>query len=183
MLMAAAVLHVATCGEAGVQQKRYRIESFLGVSPSERRAVAARPARTAEEGDTRQRERGAAELAAAMETIEKACAQMLGTAERVEEHARTLSAAAKSKKTRALASDIQEQVARLYELCNFQDVAGQRIAKVIGLLTAQPEAEARPEPSRAGASQLINGPRLDGASGHVTQDDVDALFGYKTASA
>jgi hypothetical protein len=30
---------------------------------------------------------------------------------------------------------------------------------------------------RAAASGLINGPRLDGASGHTSQNDIDALFG------
>jgi chemotaxis protein CheZ len=165
-----------------VQQKRYRIESFLGVRPSERRSAHAfHHARVRPDADAQQRERAAAELAAAMETIEKACAQMLGTAEHVEEHARSIADAAKSKKTRALASDIQARIAQLYELCNFQDVAGQRIAKVIRLLTGEPESDAAGEQARSQPSQLINGPRLDGAAGHVTQDDVDALFGYKPA--
>jgi chemotaxis protein CheZ len=165
-----------------VQQKRYRIESFLGMRPSERRtAHAFHHDRVRPDADAEQRERAAAELAAAMEAIEKACAQMLGTAEHVEEHARSIADAAKSKKTRALASDIQEQIARLYELCNFQDVAGQRIAKVIRLLTGSPESNTAGEQAHSHSSQLINGPRLDGAAGHVTQDDVDTLFGYKTA--
>jgi chemotaxis protein CheZ len=163
-----------------VPHKRYRIESFL-------------PARGAHAGrqepgvlqkgaaEARRLERGAAELAAAMEAMEKACASMLGTAERVDEHARAISAAAKSKKTRELAGNIQEQMAHVYELCNFQDLAGQRIAKVIRLLAGDPEPRPNDRSPR-GDGNLVNGPRLDGASGHVTQDDVDAMFGYKSAA-
>jgi chemotaxis protein CheZ len=170
----------ANSGEDGVQRKRYRIEDFLPA----RATLAARQRlhNAAAPKDTRPLESGAAELAAAMEAMEKACALMLGTAERVEDHARAISAAARSKKTRALATDIQEQMARVYELSNFQDLAGQRIAKVIRLLTGDPEPPANERASRSGGG-LVNGPRLDGGSGYVTQDDVDALFGYKAASA
>jgi chemotaxis regulatin CheY-phosphate phosphatase CheZ len=178
MLMAAAVLIFANSGEDDVQHRRYRIESFLPVRPAlpEQAAGAADAARPA----NGMLEHGAAELAAAMEAMEKACAFMLGTAERVEDHARALSATAVSDETRELASDIREQMIRVYELCNFQDVAGQRIAKVIRLLTGEPD---QPANNRAAGGSLANGPRLDGAAGYVTQDDVDALFGYKPASA
>jgi hypothetical protein len=60
-------------------------------------------------------------------------------------------------------------------------VADQRIAKVIGLLTGEPDQPANDRAPEAGS--LINGPRLDRAAGCVTQDDVDALFGYNPASA
>jgi len=171
-----AVLIFVNSGEVDVQHKRYRIESFLparAALPERQAPAAAHPAK-----DNGRLEHGAAELAAAMEAMEKACAFMLGTAERVEDHARTLSAAAVSDETRALASDIREQMIRVYELCNFQDVAGQRIAKVIRLLTGEPGHPAADHPT-----DLLNGPRLDGGEGYVTQDDVDAMFGYKPASA
>jgi chemotaxis protein CheZ len=172
----------ANSGEDDVQPKRYRIESFLSArgprAERQQPGVLQTSEIAAEDGRI---ERGAAELAAAMEAMEKACACMLGTAERVEEHARAISAAAKSETTRELAGDIQEQMARVYELCNFQDVAGQRIAKVIRLLTGDPEPPT--DERAAGGGHLINGPPLDGATGYVTQDDVDALFGYKPASA
>jgi hypothetical protein len=133
------VLIFASSSEDDVQHKRYRIESFMPVRPrmsgrqSARAADAARPAK--ENGNL---ERGAAELGAAIEAMEKTCAFMLGTAERVEDHARALSATAVSDETRAFASDIREQMVRVYELCNFQDVASQRVAKVIRLLTGDP---------------------------------------------
>jgi len=30
--------------------------------------------------------------------------------------------------------------------------------------------------AEAGDTQLLNGPKLDGEEGHVSQDDIDALF-------
>ncbi len=161
-----------------MQHKRYRIENFLTERPAAMaHAVEPRALRSLSDSHLRRLERGAAELAAAMEAMEKACAFMLGIAERVEEQARELSAGAKSKKTRALACDIQSQMARVYELCNFQDIAGQRIAKVVRLLTGEPDPVVQHGFAAHGDSALINGPRLDGASGHITQDEVDALFG------
>ena len=94
MLIAAAVLKVANSREDHVQRKRFRIESFL---PARGPLAERREPGVLQKGaaDTRL-ERGAAELAAAMEAMEKACACVLGTAERVDEHARAISAAARS---------------------------------------------------------------------------------------
>jgi chemotaxis protein CheZ len=89
-----------------------------------------------------------------------------------------------------LAQDVQDHVVRIYEACNFQDLAGQRIGKVIAMLMmveerlvamiqrhsgagiAQPVQTSKSTPS----TELINGPRLDGASGHASQLDIDAMF-------
>src|SRR6476469_2428280 len=123
--------------------------------------------------------RGAADLAAAMEAMEKACGVVLGTAERVDENARMLANAAQAENLRALAQDIRAQMGRIFEICNFQDVAGQRISSVIKLLTGLDEhlsdvaAPAEPAPA---TPTLINGPRRDGASGHVTQSEIDSIF-------
>lgn len=79
----------------------------------------------------------------------------------------------------------------IYEACNFQDLAGQRIGKVIDTLGQIEQAVTRmltrcqqpldgeekiaamPAPQRG----LLNGPRLDGDSGHASQNEIDALFG------
>lgn len=90
-----------------------------------------------------------------------------------------------------LAQDIQDQVVRVYEACNFQDLAGQRIGKVIATLVmveeqlavmiencnsvdnaAQPGKAAGSGPS----SDPLHGPRLDGAGGHASQQDIDLMF-------
>lgn len=79
----------------------------------------------------------------------------------------------------------------MYEACNFQDLAGQRIGKVIATLVmveeqlavmiencnnvtgaARPDKAAEPQPS----GDVLNGPRLDGAGGHASQQDIDLMF-------
>ncbi len=86
---------------------------------------------------------------------------------------------------------IQEQTVRVFEACNFQDLSGQRIRKVVDLLQfvesriasmiaiwrnvgefEEVEEEAV-EPSDA---DLLNGPPLDGDANVVSQDDIDSLF-------
>jgi chemotaxis protein CheZ len=90
-----------------------------------------------------------------------------------------LANAAEAEDLRALADDIRAQMARIFEICNFQDLAGQRISSVINLLTGLDEHlsdfAAAPQPAPATPS-LLNGPRRDGASGHVTQSEIDSIF-------
>lgn len=159
-----------------MQRRPFRIESLL----AGRRPTAARGMTTALlRDDDDKLAHGAAELAAAMEAVEQACHVVLASAERIDENAKALASAADSKEVRRLATDIRAQVARLYEICNFHDIAGQRIAKVIGLLTGLDKHlsgfAAAPEEAAA-TPGLLNGPRLDGASGHISQDEVDALL-------
>ena len=92
---------------------------------------------------------------------------------------------------RGLAQDIQEHVVRIYEACNFQDLAGQRIGKVIAHAQAGRGAardrcwrhsktafrrSADQPPAAAPARELINGPKLDGDAGHASQHDIDTMF-------
>jgi chemotaxis protein CheZ len=176
-----------------VQQKRFRIEQLLAGE----RGLAAREcddtaslrrslATLVVDANGRRLTRAAAELGAAIETIEKAAQIVLSGAESIDDGVRALAAAETTGDGRRLAHDLQERVQRIYEACNFQDLAGQRISKVIELLAdldaqltrAVSDAAIAAAPPRApNGDGLINGPRLDGASGHVTQTDVDALFG------
>lgn len=176
-----------------MQQKRFRIEQLLA---GERRPAAAeaddtvslrrRLAALVVDADGRRLTRAAAELGAAIETIEKAAQIVLTGAESIDDGARALAAAETTADGQRLAHDLQARVQHIYEACNFQDLAGQRISKVIGLLADLDEQLTRvmsdatvvAAPATAANSDgLINGPRLDGAPGHVTQTDVDALFG------
>jgi chemotaxis protein CheZ len=86
---------------------------------------------------------------------------------------------------------------KIFEACNFQDLTGQRMTKVIAVLTLVEEkvaavlerctnlsaaavtTAARPH---AGSS-LVNGPKLDGDAGHAEQDDIDAMFGGRVSQA
>jgi chemotaxis protein CheZ len=159
-----------------VQRKRFRIESML---PERSPAAAGSLAGPARSGNAGKLACGAAELALAMEAIEQACTTVLGSAERIDENAKSLAEAAGSEEMRRLAEDIRAQMSRVFEMCNFHDVAGQRISKVIALITGLDEHlsgfAAPPDLSRASPT-LINGPRLDGASGHISQDEIDALL-------
>jgi chemotaxis protein CheZ len=135
--------------------------------------------------------RAAGELGAAVDCMEKAAHKILQAAEGIDDSAKLLSAALKTDFERDLAQDIQDQTMQIYEACNFQDLAGQRIAKVIGIMhlveqqraamlarcstlagAAEPAAVAAP----AEGDGLLNGPKLDGDAGHASQGDIDAIF-------
>ena len=136
------------------------------------------------EGDQRRLATAAGELGAAIELMEKATEGLLKTTERADGHARRLGALLNGEEEQATVQAIQSDLAEIYEACHFQDIAGQRISKVIetldlieqhlsALLT---QGELPPAKTKADA-HLINGPRLDGANGHVSQHDIDMLFG------
>jgi len=84
-------------------------------------------------------------------------------------------------------------VVKIFEACNFQDLTGQRITKVVstlkfiethivrmmeiwGGLDAFKDIEAEGIVGREGDAKLINGPKLEGEAGHASQDDIDSLF-------
>jgi chemotaxis protein CheZ len=200
----------------GVQRKVFRIEELAGGNVSRQRDAdfnAADPALSVEhelvgiqdiiarnkrelsalinDGSERRMSRAAGELGAAVEGMETATQKILASAEAIDECARALASALTDDYHHGLAQDVQDHVVRVYEACNFQDLAGQRIGKVIATLMMVEEQLAamierfqsgggasRPaaEPHRKYAGDLINGPRLDGASGHVTQQDIDLMF-------
>lgn len=138
-------------------------------------------------GKERRMVRAAGELNAAVEGMDKATQGILKSAESIDDSAKTLVAAIKGDYERGLAQDIQEQVVQIYEACNFQDLAGQRIGKVMTMLSALDQqitamlarcerGEVAPCAMAGSASALINGPKLDGDSGHASQHDIDAMF-------
>ena len=92
---------------------------------------------------------------------------------------------------RARAAEIHDNVIRIFEACNFQDIAGQRLTKVVGLLhfietSVAAMADIWVDSGRSTASEppagpkahdaLLNGPALAGDVGIVSQDDIDSLF-------
>ena len=87
---------------------------------------------------------------------------------------------------------VEERINTIFEACAFQDITGQRIAKVVeslrlfeqrlarfvGAVKARDTASTDPteRTRRARAEDLmLNGPQADGAV--PSQDDIDALFG------
>lgn len=143
------------------------------------------------EGEERRMPRAAGELAAAVDCMEKATQTILKSVEIVDDNARALASARISDYERGLAEDIQDHVVQIYEACNFQDLAGQRIGNVIRTLNSIEDQvvamlhrcaavsgktpdEAKPSP--ASDDGLLNGPRLDGDGGHASQSDIDMMF-------
>ena len=91
------------------------------------------------------------------------------------------------------ASDIQEQVVKIFEACNFQDLTGQRITKVVnafcfieqrvdhmmeiwGGIEGFKDIEKFDLPERTDHEELLNGPALEEDENVASQDDIDALF-------
>src|SRR5947209_9414890 len=133
------------------------------------------------------------ELDAIVGGTEHATEQILSNAEEIDQLAATLAARLKNDQNQALVADMQDRVIKIFEACNFQDLTGQRITKVVSTLTfiethilrmmeiwggldAFKDIEAEKMGKREGDAGLVNGPKVEGDAGHASQDDIDALF-------
>ncbi len=133
------------------------------------------------------------ELDAIVGGTENATETILSNAEEIDQMAATLQARLKDEQDHALVADMQERVIKIFEACNFQDLTGQRITKVVatlkfiethivrmmeiwGGLDAFKGIEAEQIATREGDAALLNGPKVEGEIGHASQDDIDALF-------
>jgi chemotaxis protein CheZ len=131
------------------------------------------------------------ELASAVAGMEKATQTILKAAETIDESARALHATLQNDYNRGLSQDIVDQIVRIYEACNFQDLSGQHIGKAIDTLkfveghvarmteiwgnVRRSEPRTAPDHRPLGRA-LANGPKLDGDHGHVDQSDIDTMF-------
>ncbi|MGD1933256.1 MAG: protein phosphatase CheZ [Candidatus Phaeomarinobacter sp.] len=132
------------------------------------------------------------ELDAVVNATEQATDTILTASEKIDSAAAHLGSTAVDDASRNQAEDIAEQVVNIFEACNFQDITGQRITKVVQALQFIDERVAKmmdiwggandlaafaPEPEEAeGDEALLNGPALEEHHGHASQDDIDALF-------
>lgn len=123
------------------------------------------------------------ELSAVAAATEDATHSILDAVEGIETIAGELAA--------AQGDAIRNNVTRIYEACNFQDITGQRIAKVVGVLKDVDktvlglmeafgivlDAKAAPSaaPAKTGEAALLNGPQMAGVA--HDQAAIDALFG------
>lgn len=73
------------------------------------------------------------ELDAIVGGTESATNTILSSAEKIEANAQNLSAKLKGD-DQGMALDIQEHILRIFEACNFQDLTGQRIQKIVNVL-------------------------------------------------
>ena len=132
------------------------------------------------------------ELDAVIAATEQATNIILDSAEELSELADSLPDSS--------AGPVMDSVTRIYEACNFQDITGQRIGKVVTTLrtievsvskmlgvfevatgdqtgpsgaAAEIDSQSR-GPHELDESDLLNGPQLDGQA--KLQDEIDALF-------
>jgi len=132
------------------------------------------------------------ELGAIVLGTETATNAILAAAERIDELSGNL-ASRLSGGDQEIAREISDQVISIFEACNFQDITGQRISKVVqamkfveervhemieiwGGLESFKDVDTV-EPVRDGDDALLNGPALTTDKGITSQDAIDALFG------
>jgi chemotaxis protein CheZ len=132
------------------------------------------------------------ELSAVVSATEGATNAIMACAEELEEIISELKASMPEGYQADRVNDMVEVVVRIYEACNFQDLTGQRITKVVRALTFieervdammglwnRREFEAMPLPpsvTKKDEDLDLHGPAQGGVDGNVTQDDIDALF-------
>src|ERR1700755_1636892 len=133
------------------------------------------------------------ELGAVVGGTEQATQQILEAAEAIDQAASALSKVNSPDQQKILSEEIQERVISIFEACNFQDLTGQRISKVMSTMRfienhitvrmdiwGGVDAIKAHVPAiadhREGDAKLLNGPKLEGDVGHASQDDIDAMF-------
>jgi chemotaxis protein CheZ len=133
------------------------------------------------------------ELGAVVGGTEEATQQILEAAEAIDQAATALAKVTSADQQAQLREEIQERVVGIFEACNFQDLTGQRIGKVMGTMkfiehhinvmmdiwggvdAIRQHAPAVTD-TRVGDARLLNGPKSADDEGHASQDDIDALF-------
>lgn len=138
--------------------------------------------------------RAADELDAVVESTENATSTLLTVMEEIEQNANMLRAGNLGKSAQENVDAILERVVVAYEACNFQDLTGQRISKIVGVMKFVEDHLERVLETWNGLesfreilgpidmadpndeSALLNGPKLEEDPGHVDQTDIDALF-------
>ena len=133
------------------------------------------------------------ELSAIVSGTEQATESILSAAEQIDENIGDLLATLKTDNQKDMAADIQEHVVKVFEACNFQDLTGQRISKVIkafgfieqrvdqmmeiwGGIDSFKGFEPEAIINDGSGSHLLNGPSLVSDADVANQDDIDALF-------
>jgi len=136
--------------------------------------------------------RAADELSAIVGSTEAATETILQAAEDIDQHATNLAASLKHERHSNMVGDIQDQIVAIFEACNFQDLTGQRVTKVVntfgfieervlemidiwGGLDSFNDVETN-EPEESHDESLLNGPALESEEDVASQNDIDALF-------
>ncbi|WP_029007728.1 protein phosphatase CheZ [Azospirillum halopraeferens] len=133
------------------------------------------------------------ELSAVVSATEAATNTIMACAEEMEEIVHELRASMPEGYQSDRVNDMQEVIVRIYEACNFQDLTGQRITKVVRALSFieervdammgvwnKREFEAMPLPptvTKMDGELELHGPAEEQVDGNISQADIDALFG------
>jgi chemotaxis protein CheZ len=138
--------------------------------------------------------RVAGELDAVVGATEQATTTILAAVEEIETQANMMRSAGIQTGNNDCLGAILDRVVVMYEACNFQDLTGQRITKIVGVLGFIEErldrminvwggldafrdlAGQEAGDPLDGDKALLNGPKLEQDEGHVCQNDIDALF-------
>jgi chemotaxis protein CheZ len=139
------------------------------------------------------------ELGAVVGDTANATNDILASAEGIQEVVSALKVELTSSNCKAHLDQVQDLTQKIFESCNFQDLTGQRITRIVetlafiesrvdrmmeiwgGLetidkLIAEETAAMHAERETEGAFVLVNGPKIADDEGHVDQSDIDALF-------
>jgi len=131
------------------------------------------------------------ELDQVVATMEQATENIIEAAESIDEQAGSMRAQAADESEIQRAEELSDIVVRIFEACNFQDLTGQRITKVVNTLKfieervnkmmdiwggesvfagVSPDQDAHADDD----ARLLNGPQDE--STKINQDQIDALF-------
>ena len=131
------------------------------------------------------------ELDAIVLATETSTNAVLASAEAIENLIRSLSSRFQDDEDMmALTDQVANEIIKIFEACNFQDITGQRMTKVVKIikfieerilsmieiwgLEAFAELPIPKSEQNDGDKALMNGPQLTG--GGISQDDINALF-------
>ena len=130
------------------------------------------------------------ELDAIVKDTEMATHDILESAEAMDDLSQTIKNATSDDFIRQNAEQIAFIVTKVFESCNFQDITGQRINKVVGTLQfieervhnmieiwgveAFDDLPVQKMEAEVTDTDLLNGPQLEGEG--ISQDDIDKLF-------
>jgi chemotaxis protein CheZ len=132
------------------------------------------------------------QLGAIVLGTETATNSILAAAEKIDDLSSNLSSRL-SGGDQEIAREILDHVISIFEACNFQDITGQRISKVVnamrfveervhhmidiwGGLESFKDVETLDDSKPRGEAALLNGPALVSDKGVTSQDAIDALF-------
>lgn len=133
------------------------------------------------------------ELGAVVAATESATNTIMACTEELEEIVQELRAQMPEGYQASRINDMNDAIIRIFEACNFQDLTGQRITKVVRALSFieerveammglwnKREFETMPLPpsiTKRDGDLELHGPTEEAERGYVSQSDIDALFG------